>query len=131
LPALWIEKYGRRSALANFRGDKYSLILHAQFIDDPAAWSVIRRQRLFPCRRPHRPPAEVFQRGFSRWEKWRVNGSHGLGRFKFHARAVLTYAWARIEWEYHRKFAAAHIARFKRYAPPDLGTTVSTELEGH
>jgi hypothetical protein len=127
----WLKKYGRRSALSNFRANKYSLILHAQFVDDPAAWSAIRRQRLFPCRRPHRPPAEVFQRGFSKWEKWRVNSGHGLGRFKFHAIAALTYAWACLEWEYHRKTGTARKATSKLYPTPELGASVSTKLEGH
>src|SRR2546426_4391090 len=52
--ALWIERYGRPSALANFRSNKYSLFLHREFVEDPAAWAGIRRQRLFPARRPHR-----------------------------------------------------------------------------
>src|SRR5678815_4574595 len=62
---LWIERYGRHSALTNFHDDKCSLFLHREFVDSPSEWASIRRKRLFPVRRPHRPPAVVFQRGFS------------------------------------------------------------------
>src|SRR5262249_20833935 len=50
--ALWTERYGRRSALANFRNDKNTLFLHREFVEDSAAWAGIRRRRLFPIQRP-------------------------------------------------------------------------------
>ena len=96
--ALWIERYGRPSALANFRNNKYSLFLHREFVEDPAAWAGIRRQRLFPTRRPHRPPMVVFQRGFSRWEELRIVALHALSRLKFHAISAFGYAWEYPKW---------------------------------
>jgi len=101
--ALWTERYGRCSALANFRNDKYSLFLHREFVEDQAAWAGIRRQRLFPMHRPHRPPAAVFQRGFSRVEKLWVQGAHALRRLKFHAISALRYACEYPQWALLRR----------------------------
>jgi hypothetical protein len=101
--ALWIERYGRTSALANFRNNKYSLFLHREFVEDPVAWAGIRRQRLFPTHRPHRPPVVVFQRGFSRWEKLRIEALHALRRLKFHAISAFGYAWEYPKWSHCRR----------------------------
>ncbi len=38
---LWNERYGRKSALTNFRNDKSSLFLYREFVDDASAWSGI------------------------------------------------------------------------------------------
>src|SRR5436189_6115256 len=96
--ALWIERYRRLSSMSNVRKYRYSLFLHREFVDDPAAWAGIRRQRLFPTRRPHRPPMVVFQRGFSRWEKLRIEALHALNRLKFHAISAFGYAWEYPQW---------------------------------
>jgi len=100
--ALWTERYGRSSALANFRNDKYSLFLHREFVEDPADWAGIRRQRLFPTHRPHRPPAVVFQRGFSRWGQLRMESFHALSRLKFHAISAFGYALEYPQWTHYR-----------------------------
>lgn len=50
---LWVERYGRDSALSNFSNNKFSLFLHREFIDDKACWRQIRRTRLFPVPRPN------------------------------------------------------------------------------
>jgi len=99
---LWTERYGRSSALANFRNDKYSLFLHREFVENPADWAGIRRQRLFPMHRPHRPPAVVFQRGFSRWGQLRMESFHALSRLKFHAISAFGYAWEYPQWRRYR-----------------------------
>ena len=95
---LWIEMYGRRSALSNFHDDKCSLFLHREFVDDPSAWMMIRRRRLFPLRRPHRPPPIVFQRGFSYPGKLWMEGVHALRRLRFHAVAGLGYVCEYPRW---------------------------------
>jgi hypothetical protein len=109
--ALWVERYGRSSALANFRNDKYSLFLHREFVEDPAAWAGIRRQRLFPTNRPHRPPVVVFQRGFSRWGKLRIEAFHALRRLKFHAISAFGYAWEYPKWLHCRRTRVLTYAR--------------------
>jgi hypothetical protein len=125
---LWIERYGRRSALANFRNGKHTLFLHREFVGDPAAWNAIRRQRLFPTHRPHRPPAVVFQRGFSRWEKLRVEGVHALRRLKFHAVSVLDYAWEYPQWTYCRSVRIAMCAKASALVAQVVGVTAPAKL---
>jgi hypothetical protein len=120
---LWIERYGRRSALSNFRNDKNSLFLHREFVVDPRAWAGIRRQRLFPTHRPHRPPAVVFRRGFSRWEKLRIDSVHALRRLKFHAVSVLDYAWEYPQWTYHRSARIAVCAKARARVAQVVGIT--------
>jgi hypothetical protein len=95
---LWIEQYGQRSALSNFRRDKSSLFLHREFVDSPSAWSSIVRRRLFPIQRPHRPPAVVFQRGFSRAGKRWMEWVHALRRARFHALSGLQYFLKYPRW---------------------------------
>jgi hypothetical protein len=104
---LWIERYGRRAALSNFNGDKCSLFLHREFVDDSAAWTTIRRRRLFPVRRPHRPPAIVFQRGFSYPGKLWMESVHALRRLKFHAVAGIRYVCEYPRWMLRRARLAA------------------------
>jgi hypothetical protein len=95
---LWISRYGRRAALSNFHGDKCSLFLHEEFVDSPQEWAAIRRRRLFPIQRPHRPPTVVFQRGFSRAGKFWLESTHALRRVKHHGLAGLAYAVEYPRW---------------------------------
>jgi hypothetical protein len=102
---LWTERYGKQAALANFRNGKYTLFLHREFVDDRAAWANIVRRRLFPLRRPHRPPAVAFQRGFSHLGRLSMEGLHALRRLKFHALSDLRYLWEYPRWMFLRKRA--------------------------
>jgi hypothetical protein len=95
---LWIERYGLRAALSNFHGDKYSLFLHQEFVENPSEWSAIRRRRLFPMHRPNRPPAVVFQRGFSRIGRLWMENIHALGRILFHGVAGIRYLCEYPRW---------------------------------
>jgi hypothetical protein len=105
---LWVEKYGRDAALSNFHRDKCSLFLHKEFIERPEDWSAIRRRRLFPLQRPHRPPAVVFQRGFSRAGRLWMENVHALKRLGFHGRAGLRYALEYPRWVLWRRLTLAH-----------------------
>ena len=96
--ALWSERYGRRSALANFRNDKYSLFLYREFVEDPVAWAGIRRRRLFPIQRPHRLPPAVFQRRYSRLIRSCINGWYALRRANFHAVSLFRYMREYRQW---------------------------------
>jgi hypothetical protein len=104
---LWIERYGRRSAISNFNADKSSLFLHREFVDDSAEWATIRRRRLFPMRRPHRPPAVVFQRGFSAIGRIWMEELHALRRLRFHGFAALRYAFEYPRWIFLRRLRLA------------------------
>ena len=95
---LWNERYGQKSALTNFRDDKSSLFLYKEFVDDPSAWSGIWHRRLFPVRRPHKPPAIVFQRGFSYTGKLWMEGVHAFRRLKFHSVSGIWYALEYPRW---------------------------------
>jgi hypothetical protein len=100
---LWIERYGRRSALSNFRGDKSSLFLHREFVDSPAEWAAVRSRRLFPLQRPHKPPAIIFQRGFSKIGRVWMENVHALRRLGFHGFAGIRYAAEYPRWEMLRR----------------------------
>lgn len=104
---LWIERYGRRAALSNFHGDKCSLFLHREFVDSPSEWAVVRRRRLFPLRRPHRPPAVVFQRGFSTFGRIWMEKAHAFGRLRFHGLAGLRYVLEYPRWIVLRRLRLA------------------------
>jgi Uncharacterised nucleotidyltransferase len=104
---LWIERYGQHSAVSNFHDDKCSLFLHREFIDDPSDWAMIRRRRLFPWHRPHRPPAVVFQRGFSALGKMWMEKTHALRRLRFHGLAGLRYALEYPRWIVLRRMRLA------------------------
>jgi hypothetical protein len=104
---LWIERYGKKSALSNFHGDKCSLFLHREFVDDPSDWAAIRKSRLFPLRRPHRPPAVVFQRGFSALGRIWMEKAHALRRLRFHALAGLRFVAEYPRWIVLRRMRLA------------------------
>ena len=104
---LWIERYGKHAALSNFRGDKCSLFLHEEFVDSPADWAAVRRRRLFPVQRPHRPPAVVFQRSFSVAGRLWMENVHALTRLKFHGLAGLRYALEYPRWSLLRRLRLA------------------------
>lgn len=104
---LWIERYGRQSAVSNFNSDKCTLFLHREFIDDSSEWALIRRRRLFPLHRPHRPPAVVFQRGFSAVGRMWMEKAHAVRRLKFHGSAGLRYLIEYPRWTVLRRLRLA------------------------
>jgi hypothetical protein len=104
---LWIERYGQHSAVSNFHDDKCSLFLHREFIDDPSDWAMIRRRRLFPLHRPHRPPAVVFQRSFSELGRIWMEKAHAVRRLRFHGLAGLRYALEYPRWIVLRRLRLA------------------------
>ncbi len=94
----WIERYGGKSALGNFQGNKYSLFLHREFIKDAAAWREVRRRRLWPLAQVRR--ALVLRpSGTSSFCKaaW-MQGIHVARRVSFHLTAAIGYALAWPFW---------------------------------
>jgi Uncharacterised nucleotidyltransferase len=100
---LWIERYGQRAALANFRNDKCSLLLHGEFVDNRSEWAKIRRLRLFPMHRPHRLPDVLYKRGPQGVRRRWAGCLHAFQRFKFHAFSVFCYVWEYPQWRLLRR----------------------------
>ena len=96
---LWVNRYGCDSALANFTGNKYSLLLHREFVSDDATWREIQRKRLFPLHRPNRaggPRTPGFSaRLIAGWEQ----SAYVARRLSHHLLAAVRYKWESIEWE--------------------------------
>lgn len=97
--ALWVQRYGRDSALENFCCNKFSLFLHREFIQDLSSWRVVRRRRLFPFHASHRlAPASIQPFSSRPGAAWRQR-VYALGRLKFHLGSALRYAWELPRWE--------------------------------
>lgn len=97
--ALWTQRHGLASALDNFSSNKFSLLLHREFVEDTKAWREIRSKRLFPFRRPHRAAEATSPRLASHLAAaWR-QGRHVLRRIRFHLVAAACYAWELPMWE--------------------------------
>jgi Uncharacterised nucleotidyltransferase len=99
----WIELYGLPGALANFRNNKNSLFLHREFVKAQSKWSEIRRQRLFPFRRPHQLPNVLFNHGPGGSKSRVTQYLHDLRRIKFHVFSAIAYAWEYPRWRLLRK----------------------------
>ncbi len=94
--ALWVDHYGRDSALNNFYGNKFSLFLHREFIQEQGAWWEVRRSRLFPLRWPNQAVQASSPRFSSRLA---AVGLYILRRFMHHGLAALQYGWESPRWE--------------------------------
>ena len=105
---LWVERYGRQAALNNFHGNKCSLFLHKEFVESRLDWALIRRKRLFPIQRPHRPPAAVFQRGFSTAGRLWMENLHAMKRLMFHGKAGFSYLLQYPRWTLLRRLRLAN-----------------------
>ena len=99
---LWVERYGRISALNNFADGKHSsLFLHREFIEigDEAAWRNIRRQRVFPVHLPGRmarAPIRGVSAGLKATWKQRV---YIAERPAHHLKAAILYSWHSHRWK--------------------------------
>ena len=89
--ALWVERYGVRSAIQNFSEDKFSLFLHRMFISDGATWAEVRTRRLFPLHRPHMTVSLEGTRGWRRWAALGKQAAHSCRRLFFHIKAGICY----------------------------------------
>jgi len=94
----WVERYGTNWTLAPFPGSKLSLLVHRQFIDDPAAWRTVAWSRLFPLHRPAQVVEPAHSNLTSRWKiKWQ-QGAFVLRRLQFHLRALWGLGWKLLRW---------------------------------
>ena len=96
--ALWVERYGLRSALDNFSENKFALFLYREFVRDEEVWREIRRSRLLPLHRPNRvagaatPGPSPFLPGSWR-QAWYV-----AQRLIHHSVRGVGYAWESAHW---------------------------------
>src|SRR5208337_5030174 len=95
---LWVNRYGYHSALANFAGNKYSLLLYREFVADRATWRDVRRARLFPLHRPNRAAQGSTPAMSSRLAAGWKQGSYVARRLMHHLIAAAQYAWASVQW---------------------------------
>jgi hypothetical protein len=92
---LWVERYGWESAIGNFSGNKFGLLLHREFVEDPQAWRAVRRRRVFLLKWPSRL-SEVS--GSSRLRAGGQRLSYMLRLLWFHAGASLRYGCELVRW---------------------------------
>ncbi|MGD0124197.1 MAG: nucleotidyltransferase family protein [Terriglobia bacterium] len=96
---LWVSRYGCDSALANFTGNKYSLLLYREFIPDDATWREIQRKRLFPLHRPNRAGGTrtpgISARLIAGWKQ----SAYVARRLFHHVISAAQYEWESIQWE--------------------------------
>ncbi|MBZ5514403.1 MAG: nucleotidyltransferase family protein [Acidobacteriia bacterium] len=111
---LWVERYGTRLALDNFRKTKFSLFLHREFVSDGATWRAMLRRRLFPRH------TRAITRTLPAW-KFAALGpqslrqaAYALQRLGFHLVAALTYGWEHSRWVRLRKKVYARSVQYVR-----------------
>ncbi len=97
---LWVERYGRSSALSNFSEDKFSMFLAREFVEEADGWRHLRRRRLFPLQAPNRLPATTKQDTFAGLTEKYWSGIRFLRRLGFHVRGTLLYAWEYPRWRF-------------------------------
>jgi len=96
---LWVNRYGCDSALANFTGNKYSLLLYREFVPDDATWREIRRRRLFPLHRPNRAGGGPTPGISARITAVSKQITYVARRLSHHVIAAAQYEWASIHWQ--------------------------------
>jgi hypothetical protein len=97
--ALWIERYGLDLALGNFSGNKSSLFLHREFVQDPTAWREIRRRQLFLIKRPARAAGDSSPGASSNMKARWTQLVYLVQLLKFHVPATLQYALELPRWK--------------------------------
>jgi len=102
LPAalhLWVQRHGKRWALAPFPGSKLSLLAHREFIEDPTVWSKVKWSRLIPFHRPAQvvesDNPSLSSRLLANRDQWRFVWS----RAAFHVGAFVRYTGELPRWK--------------------------------
>ncbi|HEV2494477.1 MAG TPA: nucleotidyltransferase family protein [Terriglobia bacterium] len=97
--ALWVERYGRRSALDNFSRNKFGLFLHREFVHDPAVWRQVRRKLLFPMQRPNQAAVAASRQLSDRLGAAWKQSLYSVKRVLHHLKAALYYGWESHRWQ--------------------------------
>lgn len=111
---LWLDRYGLESAVNNFSGNKFSLLLHREFVADVSTWRAIERGRLFPLHRPNRAAEPSTRHLAARLTAAWKQGVYVGQRLHHHVLGAARYRLERPRWE--RMFADDHQAG----APPSV-----------
>lgn len=97
--ALWVERYGLESALSNFSSDKFSLLLHREFVSDVSVWRTIERGRLLPLHQPNRAEKPSTRHFAARLTAaWKQSVYIGR-RLHHHVLGAARYRLERPRWE--------------------------------
>jgi hypothetical protein len=116
--ALWLERYGRDSALGNFMGEKFNLFLHREFIADATMWRSVRRRKLVPLHAPSRA-ARASSPGWGTWLSAALRQAvHVTCRLRFHSLSAVRYAWELPRWDRLRRRLLVEGAREERLLSP-------------
>jgi hypothetical protein len=97
--ALWVQRYGKSLALQNFSGNKFSLFLHREFVQDIEGWRHIRRRRVFLLERPSQVAKASGPRVSSRLKATWRQLIYVLGLLSFHLPATLSYWFELPRWK--------------------------------
>ena len=97
--ALWVEQYGRDSALDNFSRNKFGLFLHREFVHDPAVWRRVRRKLLFPMQRPNKAAVAGTTQLSARLSAAWKQALYGGKRVVHHLMAALRYGCESYRWQ--------------------------------
>ncbi|MGA2984376.1 MAG: nucleotidyltransferase family protein [Terriglobia bacterium] len=104
--AIWVERYGLRSALDNFSDNKYALFLYREYVRDEAVWRQIRRARLLPLHRPNRVAgAAASATSVLLPASWK-QGWYIVQRLIHHSVRGADYAWESARWDRLRRRSA-------------------------
>jgi hypothetical protein len=96
---LWVQRYGIGWCLARFPGSKLSLLVHREFVEEPAAWSEVCRGRLLPFHRPASVAEPREPNLKSNWTaKWR-QGRFVMARARYHIAGLAIYSWHISGWK--------------------------------
>jgi len=96
---LWVERYGRHSALDNFSRNKFGLFLHREFVPDPTVWRQVRRKLLFPIQRPNQAAVAASQEISTRFRAAWKQTLYSVKRVGHHSKAALYYGWESYRWQ--------------------------------
>ena len=106
--ALWLRRYGYRSALDNFSSNKFSLLLYREFVRDASAWRAIQRRRLLPLHQPNRAAYTSSRAAGDRLAaKW-SQSVYVARRLKHHALGAVRYGLEWLRWRHVRAATARH-----------------------
>jgi len=95
---LWVERYGSKLAIDNFRKTKLVLFLHREFIDDPASWATLSRGRFVPRWRHAIAVLRSAARSLGDWPYGLRRVAHVISRIHHHVSSSLGYAVEISRW---------------------------------
>lgn len=109
--ALWVERYGLTSALDNFSGNKYALLLYGEFVRDETTWRKIRTSRLFPLHWPNVVAGAAGLAESTSLSRCCNQLQYVLSRLIHHSVTTAAYAWESLLWDRLCRLSGERILR--------------------